>query len=164
MGLREIMNRSPKAGMAAAALTVAGALAVAVLSSSSGGPRPVGEGRAYFTIDDGKTWFADSASNPSPFTKAGKPAYRVFIWRCGTSTPFASHLYRSGGGPSTGGTARPTPAVAAGRTPQPMSGSATEVKRPGAAAWVIANTVEGETIARPQCPDGSTNGLEAVEP
>jgi hypothetical protein len=164
MGLREIINRSPKAGMAATALIVAGAIAVAVLSSGGRGPRPVGQGRAYFTIDDGKTWFADSASNPSPFTKDGKPAYRVFIWRCGTSAPFASHLYRSGGGPSAGGAAKPAPAFAAGRTPQPMSGSATEVKRPGAASWVTANTVEGETVARPLCPDGSTNGLEAVEP
>lgn len=164
MGLREIINRSPKAGVAVAALAVVGAVAVAVLGSAGRGPRPVGEGRAFFTIDDGKTWFADSATNPSPFTKDGKTAYRVLVWRCGSSAPFASHLYRSGELQSPGDTRRPAPALSIGRTQQPMSGSSVQVKRPGSSTWVAANTVEGESITRPQCPDGSTNGLEAVEP
>src|SRR3954467_5625843 len=51
--------------------------------------------QAYFTIDDGKSWFPDDSTKLSPFTKDGKTAYRVFVWTCDKGkTKFVSHLQR----------------------------------------------------------------------
>lgn len=38
--------------------------------------------RAFFTIDDGKTWFVDSSSRIPPFEKDGKTAYRCSVYEC----------------------------------------------------------------------------------
>ncbi len=168
VGLRELLNRHPKLAAAGAGVLVIGGLIAAVLSAgASGGPRPVGEGKAYFSVDDGKSWFAAPASNPSPFLKDGKPAYRVLVWRTGRGDPFVSHLYRSSSAAVApqADPVRSSP-TAAHRTPPALSGSAIEVKRPGTGekGWVRADSVEGEAIAKPHGPDGTTNALEAVEP
>lgn len=148
--------------MIAVGILIAGAVGATILRSGGNGPRPVSEGLAFFTIDDGKTWFADSSSNPSPFEKDGKPAYRVQVWRCNGGDPFVSHLARTGVNPQP----KPMPRLAQGRTPPPMSGGALEVKRPGTGdtGWVRADSAQGEEITRPRGPDGTTNGLESVEP
>jgi hypothetical protein len=39
----------------------------------------------YFTVDDGKTWFADDAGNCPPFSHDGKPAVRCMIFNAGGS-------------------------------------------------------------------------------
>ncbi|HVT88993.1 MAG TPA: hypothetical protein VHD56_09085 [Tepidisphaeraceae bacterium] len=53
--------------------------------------------QAYYTIDDGKNYFpdADFPNKISPFTKEGKPAYKVFVWTCdGGKTKIVSGLQR----------------------------------------------------------------------
>jgi hypothetical protein len=168
MGIRETMNRYPtQVTIGAALLLVASVAFGAYYANRPSGPRPVGEGLAYFSNDDGKTWFADAASKPSPFDKDGRPAYRVYVWRCSGGKPFVSHLQRALTNTvptdDTGGRGAPAP-TAARRTPPPLAGAIVEVKRPGDAGWVLATSVEGDAIAQPRCPDGSTVGLEPVEP
>lgn len=165
MGLREVLNQHPKSGTVIAGVIVVVGLAAVVLNAGGSGPRPVSESRAYFSVDDGKTWFADAASNPSPFNKDGKTAYRVFVWRCGTSAPFVSHLFRNAGS-SIGGDRSKAASNADERTPPAMSGASIEVKRPGTGdrGWVRVDSAEGAAIVRPQSPDGNTKDLEAVEP
>lgn len=165
VGLREMLNQHPKPSAAIAGMIVVIGLAAVVLNVGGSGRRPVSEGRAYFSVDDGKTWFADASSNPSPFNKDGKTAYRVFVWRCGTAEPFVSHLFRNASS-STGGDRSKAATNADDRTPPAMSGASIEVKRPGTGdrGWVRADSAEGSAIARPQCPDGTTKDLEAVEP
>ena len=169
--IRETLARSPKV-----AVLVIGILAVVAVAISVGkvrhssGPRPVSEGRVYYTVDDGKTWFADSITQPSPFKKDGKVAYRVYVWKVADGTTFVSHLQRSSSGADSGESAAMggTAAVRESGRPAPPSSSmgGVEVKRPGTGekGWTRINTVEGEAIATPTAPRGNNAGLEQVEP
>src|SRR4051812_30098576 len=171
MGIRESLNKYPAIAGVGAAIVVAASVAFgAYFARQPTGPRPVGEGMAYFSTDDGKTWFADLASKPSPFQKDGKRAFRVYVWRCRGGAPFVSHLQRAASAAEvpaddTGGRGAPASA-AARRTPPPLMGAIVEVKRPGTGdvGWTSATTAEGESIIQPHCPDGTTAGLERVEP
>jgi hypothetical protein len=50
---------------------------------------------AWFTTDDGKTWFADDAQKIPPFEKDGKEAVRVFVFTCDDGkTHWAGYLQK----------------------------------------------------------------------
>lgn len=167
MALEWIRQHGKSAGIGLVALAACGFAAYSVSTNSRGRPRPVSEGRVYFSTDDGQTWFEDSVQNPSPFDKDGEQAYRVFVWKQGDGKPFVSHMMRSGNasGPTLPGSAR-SPSVVDRRPLPPPSSGGVEVKRPGTGdkGWVRANSREGEEIMRPKGPDGTTNGLEPIEP
>lgn len=63
-------------------ITVVVAVTALVLSIQASMTRPPDTSRAFFTTDDGKTWFVDSASNIPPFDKDGKTAYRCSVYEC----------------------------------------------------------------------------------
>lgn len=52
--------------------------------------------KAFFSVDDGTTWFADDASKPSGFIKDGKPAYSVNVYVKGSGKPFVGFLRKTG--------------------------------------------------------------------
>ena len=102
MGLRETMNQNPRmvtgvtAGIILLALIIVG---WQLLSSGSGtntgatAPNAKGVANAFFTTDDGKTWFADDAAKFPPFDKDGKPAYSAILFTCdGGKTQFVGYL------------------------------------------------------------------------
>lgn len=167
MGLRELLNQNEKTATIGASLLVVGGLITAYLSAGqNGGPRPVSEGMAFFSTDDGKTWFADSISMPSPYKKDGKVAYRVFVWRVNDGEPFVSHLFRTSAVPAENVDTSRAPQMDRKARPSLSAAGGMEVKKPGTpdTAWVRAESPEGEAIAKPRGPDGTTNGLEMVEP
>ena len=92
MGLREQINEKP-----AVAFAMAGALSVLAfmvvwltfLRTPAG---PQGPTTAYFSDDDGATWFVDKISNIPPFDHNGKEAVKVWLYRCGTGQPFVQRL------------------------------------------------------------------------
>src|SRR5438093_6857424 len=97
MGLRETINRKPGAAIAVSVLLIAAVFSFLALrargereaGASAGGPK------AWYTIDDGRTWFADAANKVVPFEHQGKQAYRCYVWTCdGGKTKFVSHLER----------------------------------------------------------------------
>jgi hypothetical protein len=117
-------------------------------------------GRAWFTIDDGKTWFADDASRIPPFDCQGKPAVLCFVYKSRGHQPWVSHLLRytpkgkkileerrhKGGGVNT------------------MGVSLSEVKKPGAAVWISTGDPRAVEIQDVKCPDGSTAEVEPLDP
>jgi hypothetical protein len=160
-----IKQHAKQVGIAIVALAACGFAAYSVTKGTQGGPRPVGEGTAYFSTDDGNTWFEAPIKNHSPFEKDGKQAYRAFVWRQGKGEPFVSHLMRSGAA------AQPAqrdpnqvPSAADRRTVPTMSSSGIEVKRPGEKTWVRASSREGEAIMKIKGPNGTTDELEPIEP
>ena len=167
MGLRETLNKKP--GLAAGlgiALLVLG-IAFIALQLSLGGPREP-SGMAYFSTDDGQTWFVDSADKLPPFQHDGKEAFRAYVFECG-GKEFVNHLERytpeakktmeaaleaerSGKAPPSAGAIQQ--AASAGR----------QLKKPGAKEWVAAgNFAKTGPILNVKCPDGGGE-VTPVEP
>jgi hypothetical protein len=121
--------------------------------------------KAFFTTDDGATWFADDIDKVPPFDKDGKMAVRAHVFRCGHGKTFVDHLERY------------TPqakrlleqAGAENRTPDadPELAAAVmnyQVKRPGGQEWVPINDVaRSMQITTVRCPEG-TQEVEPVFP
>ncbi len=172
MGIRETLNQNPAitTGATAAIILVALGIIVWQLTGSSGGGGNATT-KSFFTIDDGKTWFADDVNKLAPFDKDGKPAYQVFVWTCdGGKNKFVSHLQRY------------TPEAkkkiegARGKGPSAMVGdpgmmemvmmTGVEVKPPltGDKGWVRQTDPNAMKITMPQCKSGKAEDLEPVMP
>jgi hypothetical protein len=96
MSIREKINRNPRTSAAVSGGVVLIAVAVIVwlqLPPQIDRPEMDSPPKAFFTVDDGKTYFPDALTKVPPFTTAdGKTAYRVQVAQCGTGKPFVSHL------------------------------------------------------------------------
>ena len=75
--LREKINKNP--GVTISVIVVA---AAAALWLALGGKGDKGPSTAYFTTDDGKTWFTDSLDRIPPFQKDGKEAVMCTLYHC----------------------------------------------------------------------------------
>jgi len=121
----------------------------AILFASRAAPRDAGRAgvQDFYSADDGKTWFADSADKPSPFEKNGRHAYRAYVWKSADGKKFVSHLERS---------------VAAASA---IPGANLEVKKPGAGddSWVKTSTPAAQKVMAPIGPDGRI-AIERVLP
>lgn len=157
------------------AIAVTGLVGLAVAAAHPLGCGDSGEpktGQAYYTVDDGATWFADDAGKIAPFDRGGKPAYQCFVWTCdGGKTQFVSHLQRytpdakakleasrgPGGSPTSGGGMKQTGMTA-------VAGVEVKAPKTGDAGWVKLQTPRGAQIADPKCPDGNSDDLQPVLP
>jgi hypothetical protein len=167
MGVRETVNRRP-------ASLVSGIIVTALLAGTWGWksfdrrPRTVaGFGKAFFTTDDGQSWFVDSAENIPPFDYDGKTAYQVQVFRCAHGGEFAAFMQSY----SSSTKAMLEKAIARG-----MSGADVRelemnnppmVKKPGASQWLSDNPQQEDQYRdamRLVCPDGTGDGLEKVDP
>ncbi|MGN6625707.1 MAG: hypothetical protein ACTHLN_03730 [Tepidisphaeraceae bacterium] len=107
--------------------------------------------QAYYTVDDGKSYFADDVNKPFPFDHGGKPAYRAYVFRCGSGKPFVAAIGRQGAGAVPENT----------QYHSDKSGGPIEIKKPGDDKWFAFASAEGQRIIRGSCPDGAP---EAVLP
>ena len=79
MGIRETMNRHPKVSTAVVACAIGiGAIAIGLEIRGESGAPPAYN---FFTTDDGKTWFIDSAKKLPPFDHDGVPAVRCYVFK-----------------------------------------------------------------------------------
>ena len=88
-----------------------------------------------------------------PFDHDGKPAYRAYVYRCGSGAPFVGFLGRRTAGSFGTGPTNTAEAMRAMARHTPLPG-AIEVKKPGQTKWVSLNSPQGEDIANLTCPDG----------
>jgi hypothetical protein len=159
VGLRETMNKNP----AMAAIIVAALIVIALgllYWNFSGGPAIAALGNAYFTIDDGKTWFAADEGTLPPFQKDGKNAYRCFVFTCDDgATKFALFLQRY----TSDAKARIEAERAKGDAADPdvmnkAQNDGEQVKFPGTGDddknWVKRSTPQGQAICKPACKTG----------
>ncbi|HEV2295804.1 MAG TPA: hypothetical protein VGR35_18290 [Tepidisphaeraceae bacterium] len=167
MGIRETLNKNPAITTGATAAIILIAIGFIIYQiSGSGAPGIATE--AYYTIDDGKNWFADDINKIPPFEKDGKQAVKAYVYKCPGSDPFVSHLERY--------TPEGKKAMeAAQKSTDPnnpvmvedvmMMG--VEVKKPltGDKGWVRqSNAIAAAKIMELKCPDGTTEGIEPVVP
>src|SRR5450432_2046533 len=93
MSIRQKIFQNPRVGMAVAGVAVViGIISISLQMRNRSVPGTVTE--SFFTVDDGKTWFTDSAANIPPYDKDGKQAVRAFVYRCANGTQFVNHLER----------------------------------------------------------------------
>lgn len=132
-------------------------------NAGSGGPS-----QAYFTDDDGATYFADPVDQSVPFTRNGKTVHRAHVFKCGGKL-VVGYLSRY--------TQAHIDAIEklANKQKDPKSGSPTladlnmgvmgsrgvEVKVPGGKEWVNSADPAAAPILLFKCPDGSDPGEEA---
>lgn len=92
MGLREKMNENPRVTTAITAGVVVVALMLIVYQLWPEAPiQPLS--KAYYTVDDGQTYFVEDIDKVPPFMHEGKEAVRAHVMQCGeTGKPFVGWL------------------------------------------------------------------------
>ena len=98
MGIRETLNRNP--GISAGA--VGGVIVLALIyivynwyTSGIASSLPSAPTKAWYTVDDGKSYFADSAERVPPYEYQGKTAVLCHVFTCDKGkTPFVGYLQR----------------------------------------------------------------------
>jgi hypothetical protein len=165
MAVREFMNNHPRVAAVGAIILILVPVGL-LLWQNTGGAAPPGTRQLYFTVDDGKNFFADNENKIPPFDYNGKPAYQAYVWTCdGGKTKFVSHLVRY----TPQGKKRlsnPDPAAAAVPSAGGLGMSDTEVKKPGApdTQWVKMSDPRAAEITTPKCLDRQNVMPELVLP
>jgi hypothetical protein len=162
MNLREMITENPMRALAIAGALLATGLVIALFSHGPRNKSPGDGARLLFSVDDGKTWFADDASRIPPFDKNGKQAVLARVYRCSNGTEFVNHLERftpaakqvleRASAPDPSGKTRPDRSAI-----QSAYTSGREVKRPGDANWVSSgNLRDAAKVTTVKCPNGGT--------
>lgn len=170
MGFRETLNRNKKLALLVAGVIVIGSVGFAAFYSSREFGNPLtGAGKAFYSIDDGKTFFTDDSMKIPPFTHEGKPAVQAMVYTAdGGKTRFVGYLMRF----TPTGQEKLQKLRAAAQANQnarpgidPELQANTEVKKPGAGEWIklsnISATAEVMTVRVPGDP---TRLADPVDP
>ena len=155
MGLRERMNENPSltTGVTVAIIVVAIALILYQAFSGGGGGDLGTPNKAWYSTDDGASYFSDDINLVPPYKKDGKEAVRVYVYQCKGGKPFVAWLERY-----TPEAKKRVEQMLAKAAP-PMaeeSGAGIEVKKPGAGnPWVKLLDEKAASVRNPTCPDGA---------
>jgi hypothetical protein len=168
VGIRETLNKNPAITTGATAGIILLALGFIIYQLSGGGSPGIAT-EAYFTNDDGKTYFADDISKIAPFDKDGKPAYKAYVYQCPGGDPFVSHLERY-----TDAGKKAMEAAMKNNDPnnpvlmEDVQMNAIEVRKPGQGdpvkGWIRQSSPIAQKVMELNCPDGTIEGIEPVVP
>jgi hypothetical protein len=156
MGLRETINQKKGLTTAIAVVIMVGAIAFLAYQMFNTGANASSESmQAFYTTDDGKSFFQADSSNLSPFMHEGKEAFQAHMFTCDDGkTLFVGYMSRL-----------PADALAKVRAAQGGSPeeydlalsqafAVGEIRRPGDTEWVKRGTPAAAKVARPPCPNG----------
>ena len=137
---------------------IAAAAALAIFSRSDHmGSGPRSGAMAWYTADDGKTWFADTRGKLTPFDHHGDPTYRCYVYSCNDGkTMFVGYLERF-----TPESTQQLQAIMTAKTPPPpdvieqLSTAGVEIALPNTQDWIKATDRRAASVRNPKCPDGS---------
>jgi hypothetical protein len=158
MSVREFINKHRGASAAIIGVAIASSIALSIwLRSREVSQFGPDQEKAWFTVDDGKTYFAAPQTNSSPQEANGKTAYRCFVFKCpDRPQPFVAYLERDQVAPPSQAQVpgRPRPQIGkpgARGTP----GGGLEVKAPGTGAkgWVGMYSGDGLKLVNVRCAD-----------
>jgi hypothetical protein len=108
-------------------------ITVAVMSMKT--TKVTGSRQAYYSVDDGKTWFAENDGKIVPFDYNGREAVRAHVYRCGKGKPFVGFLHKFSDQARKRLEAFRNDPANAGRRPPPDIMNQMLVKKPGG-EWV----------------------------
>jgi hypothetical protein len=111
---------------------------------------------AYYTTDDGKTYFAEDQMKDTPFDHNGQKAVRAWLYTCGDSKD-KKLLYLEQYTPMF--QKQLADAKAKNQPMDPMiiaeQGDAIyEVRKPGQKNWILKSSAAGQKMITPPCPPG----------
>jgi hypothetical protein len=152
MGLRESINRHQ--GIVATTAGLGIVIAIALVLSNGAKSRGARSNTAFYSDDDGQTYFRDDIDKLYPFDHNGKQAYRADVFKCSDGTVFVGVLSRL--------TDRAKSRLQELRSQQNPDVQAisdtiaagTEIKKPGDSKWYSASSSEAGNILLPKCPNG----------
>ena len=88
MAIRELLERH-RQGFTIGGVVVTLLMIGVIFYETYGGGPSVGD--SFFTADDGRTWFTESATQISPFDYHGGQAVRCFVFRTPSGTEFVAY-------------------------------------------------------------------------
>jgi len=164
VGIRETLNRNPAVttGATIALIVIAVVVIVWQLMPARGGS--AGPTKAYYSVDDGKTWFADDYYCIPPYQHDGKEAVRAHVYQVGEGKAFVGWLekYKDDVKPKlekalAGKRQGPLPA-------EFMDDSNRMIKKPGAAnKWQVADFQIMSSLRNFQTPEGYAREIFPTE-
>jgi hypothetical protein len=157
IGARDWLNQHPKVAFAGGCVFVLAAIGmIAGYVMASRHRFPAGPPEAYFTTDDGQTYFAAGDDNFPPFDHGGVPAVKAYVFQCG-GQKFVGYLERFD-------SKTHDYVVAHGLTPEALR-FGREVKRPGEPKWQPTGDSRNEAkLTEVRCPSGGTEEPEPIAP
>lgn len=161
MGLREKINQNSR--LASIIVAGLGVLAIGMIVNQflgSGNSNSAEPRKAFFTIDDGATYFADEASKIN-FTHEGKPAYRAYVYKAESEEPFVAYIERI----NPVFQKQLPPGQKFDHETLQSNPDALQVKQPGSqSSWVLFSSEIGHSVSTNiTSPTGSTQ-VTQVEP
>ena len=163
MGIREKLNENP-------AYTTGGTIAIIVIALGFIvwqliPTRQSVPTKAYFSDDDGATYFADDIKNIAPYDHNGKPAVKAYVFKCSGGSKFVGYLEKYA--PAARQrlvSAQDKPANMVDPAMQMAAASGLLVKKPGAGNWVSERQMPAyQAVIAVKCPDGSGD-VEPIMP
>jgi hypothetical protein len=147
MGLREKLNSSKKLGMGVGIGFLL--LSMVMLYFALRDDTPAALEQGFFTVDDGKTYFADDIKKVAPFQHEGKEAVRAYVYeQDGKKTVAYLERFTPAAKPrmeeliaNNDGTLK-----AQSELGQFLMENPAQIKRPGDQVWLPSNTNEGMKI------------------
>ncbi|MCC7350150.1 MAG: hypothetical protein IT446_06230 [Phycisphaerales bacterium] len=179
MGIREKLNQNQGVTTGVTVGVIVLALIFIIWQLVGGNSRGSIPTQAFFTVDNGATWFADDIKKLPPFDHEGKQAVRAVVFRCKGGKAFVGHLerYSPEAKAQIEKMRQAMPASKDGKggppmpPPGPMMGDLTfsgmEVKPAGApdTAWVkMSDFQKAQAVTKINCPDGDSKEIEPVVP
>jgi hypothetical protein len=164
MGIREQIQNRRSFAVSIAGLFIVMAVGLIVWNNSSGLPSK--QEKAFYSDDNGKSWFEDDINKVSPFDHNRKQAVRVYLYRAGSGQPFVGYLARLNeaghkqmldlmGKPRSGETIDEI---------NKLINTNLEVKKPTGDKWVLISSPDAGSIITPTPPSGQSGELAAVYP
>lgn len=153
MGIRELLEKQKRLVIPAVVVGIA-ACAYSAWRTHKAEEIPGMIERAYYSDDDGKTYFADDVKQGFSFDHGGNTAYRAFVYRCNSGKPFVGLLARTTE-PSGPKPADPNPVGKRQAGPPPPM----EVRKPGTTKWVSTLSPEYQPLLQSVCRGENPDAL-----
>lgn len=166
MSVRQFLNDNPAVTslVLCAVLTVCLGMIAYQLYDTGHGEEARGK-LAYFSVDDGKSFFVDDAEKVSGFDHSGVPAYRAYVFRADSGEPFVGYLERFT--PEVRNKIEQMPNKGRGADPsvlRPLIMQGQEIKKPGDLRWYKRSDPGAAAVIDIKAPDGASDSLQPVYP
>lgn len=162
MGIRESIGQNRYAGLGLAGGLIV--VAAVILATTFWPAKRANLARAYYTVDDGKTWFADSAYRVAPFDHNGKAAVVAHVYNYADGKKeFCAYVAKFNDDAKAKLEAAIAAAQKAGKPPESVAlwgdrsfmRDGVVVKKPGDATWLRYADPAANAVFTIKAPDGS---------